>query len=273
MNDDVTVVIACFNYGRFLGEAVESASSQGARAVVVDDGSTDPDTGRVLAALEGEGVEVVRQDNRGVCLARNAGLERVQTPFAVVLDADDRLAPGSLDAMRAALERDPSLGYAYGRMRLFGAWQGELRFPDYSAYRLLHRHTIGLSALMRRDVWEETGGFDPEFEAYEDWELWLHALAHGWRGRRVEAVTLEYRRHAGTSKVGRDRRSYWHVYEALRMKHGSLYARERELAAEERIGRLERGVYRWFWGRRPVPVALEALLHRRVFGRGSGAGG
>ena len=98
----------------------------------------------------------------------------------------------------AARRRSPARASPTATMRFFGAWEGELRFPDYDPYRLLYRHTIGLSALMRREVIEDTGGFDPAFESYEDWELWLNALAHGWRGRRVDAVTLEYRRHAGT---------------------------------------------------------------------------
>ena len=46
-------------------------------------------------------------------------------------------------------------------MRFFGDWEGELRFPPYDPYALLYRHTIGLSALVRRQVLEDTGGFDP----------------------------------------------------------------------------------------------------------------
>src|SRR3954453_1473228 len=88
---DVTVVIACFNYGRFLPEAVESARSQGAHVIVVDDGSTDPGTHAALDALSDQ-VEVVRQDNAGVCAARNAGLRRATTKYLLALDADDRLA-------------------------------------------------------------------------------------------------------------------------------------------------------------------------------------
>ena len=107
-NDDVTAVIACFNYGRYLREAVDSVLAQGARVVVVDDGSTDPGTHAVLDELA---VEVVRQENRGVCAARNAGLALVDTPYAIVVDADDRLAPGALDAMRAPLDADPALGF------------------------------------------------------------------------------------------------------------------------------------------------------------------
>jgi glycosyltransferase involved in cell wall biosynthesis len=262
---DVTAVVACFNLGRYLDETVESIVSQGAHVVVVDDGSTDQDTPPALERAERRGAEVVRQENRGVCRARNAGLERVATPYAIVVDADDRLAPGAIDAMKAPLEADPALGFAYGTMRFFGAWEGELRFPDYSAYRLLHRHTIGLSALMRRELVADTGGFDPDFTTYEDWELWVNALAHGWRGRRVDAVTLEYRRHEGNSKLGEDRRGYRRHYAALRRKHAELYGRAGELAGADEVGLGQRALYRWFWGARPVPARVEAFVHRRLF--------
>jgi glycosyltransferase involved in cell wall biosynthesis len=263
-NDDVTAVIACFNYGSYLREAVDSALGQGARVVVVDDGSDDAATHRVLDSLPAE-VEVVRQENRGVCAARNAGLARVATGYAIVVDADDRLAPGALDALRRPLDAEPALGFTYGSMRFFGAWNGELRFPEYNPYRLLHRHTIGLSALVRRQVIEDTGGFDPAFEEYEDWELWLNALAHGWRGRQVDAITLEYRRHPDASKLADDRRRYRRHYSALRRKHASLYESAGELAREGGIGPLERAVYRWFWGLRPVPASVERFLHARRF--------
>ena len=124
-------------------------------------------------------MQVVGSETTESVGARNAGLALVETRYAVVLDADDRLAPGALDAMRAPLDADAKLGFAYGWMRFFGAWDGILRFPPYDPYRLLHRHTIGLSALVRRELFEDTGGFDPAFEQYEDWELWLNALAQG----------------------------------------------------------------------------------------------
>jgi glycosyltransferase involved in cell wall biosynthesis len=265
-NEDVTAVVACFNYGRFVGEAVESLLSQAGgapRVVVVDDGSTDPATHAALDKLPPE-VEVIRQANRGVCAARNAGLEEANSPYALVLDADDRLAPGALSAMREALDADLGLGFAYGYMRFFGDWEGVVRFPPYDAYGLLYRHTIGLTALMRREVVEQTGGFDPDFEQFEDWELWVNALAHSWRGRRVDAVTLEYRRHPGT-KQGADRARYRAMFRQLRRKHASLYARSAELAAESWLGAGARLFYRLYWGPRPLPAAIERALYRRAF--------
>jgi GT2 family glycosyltransferase len=267
---DVTVVITCFEFGDWLTEAVGSALGQAGgppRVVVVDDGSRQPATLAALDALP-EGVELVRQENRGAAAARNAGLERVRTPYALVLDGDDRLAAGALATLRAPLEADPDLGFAYGLMEQFGEMAGVLRFPPYDPYALLYRHTIGLSALARTAVLEQTGGFDPSFGAYEDWELWMHALARGWRGLQVPAVTLHYRRRAG-SKHGADRREYRTAVRRLRAKHADLFARRGELARESSLGPLGRAWYRGFWGARPVPAAAEAALHRLLW-RASG---
>ena len=209
-------------------------------------------------------VEVVRQENRGVCAARNAGLARVETAYALVLDADDRLRPDALELLRPPLERDPALGFAYGRMRFFGAWEGVLRFPPYDPYALLYRHTIGLSALARREVFEDTGGFDEEFLHFEDWELWLNALEHGWRGEQVDAVTVEYRKHGG-SKLREDRRRYRSAYRRLRAKHAALYAAHAS-CRRERPGAVGRLVHRAYWGPRPIPARLEQALHGLYFG-------
>ncbi len=228
--------------------------------VVVDDGSTEP-----VPQLPAE-VDLIRQENQGVVAARNAGLARVQTPFVIVLDADDRLAPGALDALRAPLEANSKLGFAYGRMRFFGDWEGELRFPPYDPYALLYRHTIGLSALARHEVFDDTGGFDPAFEQFEDWELWVNALAHGWRGRQADAVTVEYRRHLG-SKHGQDRRRYRQAFRQLRTKHADLYRERDRFARESALGPFGRFLHRAYWGPRPMPASLEQGLYRLLWGR------
>ena len=258
---DITVVITCFNYGRFLREAVESALNQTGAAphvIVVDDGSTDPQTHEALDALPGA-VEVIRQDNAGVGRARNAGLARSTTPYALTLDADDRLAPGALQAMRTALDRDPNLGFAYGWMQFFEDWDWTWETPPYDPYKLLYRHQIGSTALMRRELFEATGGFDPEFGEFEDWELWVHALARGFRGERVPVVTCEYRKH-GPSKHRSDRRAYRAMYKQLRAKHADLYARAGQLARETGASVVDRAIYPYFWGLRPLPARIEGAL-------------
>jgi glycosyltransferase involved in cell wall biosynthesis len=263
MNDDVTVVITCFNYGAFLAESVQSVLAQKGgepRVIVVDDGSTDAHTLAEIDRLPPQ-VELVRQANAGVAEARNAGLRRVESPYALVLDADDRLVADALQRLREPLEIDHALGFSYGIMRFFGEWEGILKMPPYDPYRLLYRHNVGSAALIRLRLFDDIGGYDPAFGGYEDWEFWLHALERGWRGRRVEAVTLLYRRHGSTRHLGA-RPHYRDAFRQLRRKHSALYERpsRRRLRAESDLGAAGRLVYRWWWGWRPLPARVELAV-------------
>ena len=267
-NADVTVVVTNHNYVRYLPEAVASALDQEGGAphvIVVDDGSTEPDTDAALAMLP-DGVEVVRQANQGLSRARNTGLRMADTPFLIVLDADDCLTPVALRALKGELAGSPELGFAYGITRFFGDWGGILTMPEYDPYRLLYRHMIGSTALMRREVFEATGGFDPEFRGFEDWEFWLHALEHGYEGRRVPVETFLYRRH-GETMVSGARRQYRRWYRKLRRKHAALYRRRDELAARSDLGVAGRALYRGYWGPRPVPARVELLAYSLLWGR------
>jgi glycosyltransferase involved in cell wall biosynthesis len=268
VNDDITVVITCFNYGAFLPESVHSALAQEGgepRVIVVDDGSTDDRTLAELDRLPAR-VELVRQANAGPAAARNVALRRVRTPYALVLDADDRLVASALRRLRGPLEADAALGFSYGIVRFFGAWQGVLRMPPYDPYRLLFRHSIGSTALIRRELFEEVGGYDPLFKGYEDWEFWVHALERGWRGRRVEEVTLLHRRHGPSRHMGA-RPRYRATFRQLRRKHAALYARagRGRLRAESDLGGAGRLIYRWWWGWRPLPARVELALQRALW--------
>lgn len=272
MNDDITVVIACFDYGAFLRESVESALGQQGgepRVIVVDDGSSDAHTLSELERLPAR-VRLLRQANAGVAAARNMGLSNVGTPYALILDADDRLAADALVRLRGPLAEDPALGFAYGVMRFFGAWDGVVKLPPYDPYRLLYRHNIGSTALVRRELIDDLGGFDPAFAGYEDWEFWLSALERGWRGRRVEQVTLYYRRHGAGRHTGA--RPHYHAsFRQIRRKHAALYGRvgRRRLARESNLSVAGRLLYRYWWGARPLPARVELALQSALWRPGA----
>lgn len=268
MNRDVTVVITCFNYGSFLAESVHSALEQEGgepHVIVVDDGSTDEHTLAELERLPAQ-VELVRQANAGPAAARNTGLRRVQTCYALVLDADDRLTSIALTLLLELLHANPELGFSYGLVRFFGTWGGIMRMPPYDPYRLLYRHNIGSVALIRRELFEDVGGYDPSFRGYEDWEFWVHALERGWRGRRAESVTLLYRRH-GSTRHASARPDYRASFRQLRRKHAALYSRagRRRLRAESALSPAGRLIYRWWWGWRPLPARLEITLQSMLW--------
>ena len=74
--------------------------------IVVDDGSTEPDTRRGARPRCRRACELIRQANAGLSAARNAGLREATTPYLIVLDADDKLAPVALRTLKAALIAD-----------------------------------------------------------------------------------------------------------------------------------------------------------------------
>src|ERR687894_2072239 len=95
----VTVVIPCYNQAHFLGEAIESVLSQTYphfEIVVVDDGSTD-NTSEVASGYPPDKVRLIRQENKGLSAARNAGLGRSGGEYVVFLDSDDRLLAEALE--------------------------------------------------------------------------------------------------------------------------------------------------------------------------------
>ena len=120
---------------------------------------------------------------------------------------------------------------------------------------------------MRRELFESTGGFDPAFPAYEDWEFWVHALAAGWRGHKVDAISFMYRRHGTATIHFAGRAQYRGWYRKLRRKYPQLYDRagRRRLAQESDLGAAGRAVYRWWWGARPLPARVEAGLQKLLW--------
>lgn len=204
----VAVVIPCFNHGAYLSEAVASASAQTwphTEIIVVDDGSTQPETLEVLGELRARGVRVLTQANAGLSAARSSGVRATDAPLYVPLDADDRLAPEFVARLLAALRADPAAGYAYPFTRLFGAVERVWRCPEFDPRRMIFENLCAATALIRREAFDAVGGYRIEMTAgYEDWDFWIALAGAGWRGVRVAEPLFEYRQHApGVSMLGR----------------------------------------------------------------------
>jgi glycosyltransferase involved in cell wall biosynthesis len=181
--DVVTVVITCYNHGRFLEAAVESVRQQTFRdteieIIVVDDGSTDG-TPDITARLPG--IRCIRQENRGLSAARNTGWQASRGGFVSFLDADDLLLPRALEAGMACAAAHPAAAFVSGHYMVIdanGFQTSERPRPCVTSehYRaLLRSNYIGMHAtvLYRRETLERHGGFDPSLPASEDYDLYL----------------------------------------------------------------------------------------------------
>ena len=118
----VSVVIPTHNYGRYLGEAVQSVRAQGVpdiEILVVDDASTD-DTPAELARLAGPDLRAIRIEAGDVSTARNTGLAAARGRFLAFLDADDRWCPGKLARQLEVMEAEPGVGLVFTNFSRFG---------------------------------------------------------------------------------------------------------------------------------------------------------
>lgn len=197
----VSVVIPCYNQGRYLCEAIHSVLSQTYRdieIIVVDDGSTD--NTREVAAREP--VRYVSQINQGLSAARNRGIREGQGEFFVFLDADDRLLPEGIRAGVNALTVHPDCAFAYGNYREIDA-SGSVLLEEIRSLRsatdyetLLRSNCIEMHAtvIYRRNAFEDAGTFDPDLNACEDYDMYLR-IARRLPICHFDALVAEYRMH------------------------------------------------------------------------------
>lgn len=113
----VSVIIPSYNYGRFIGEAINSVCKQeieDLEIIVVDDLSTD-NTLQVLASIGDARVKVVSMRERagGPGPVRNEGLNLARGQFITFLDADDRWCPHKLEYQLAIMESEPDIGAVF----------------------------------------------------------------------------------------------------------------------------------------------------------------
>src|SRR5580700_2690381 len=113
----VSVVTPCFNHGEFLPETVASVikiKRDDIELIVVDDGSTDERTQQEINGLIVQGIKVIRQENRGVAAARNAGILASGGRYILPLDADNNLRSSYIEHGIRILDADPQVGIVYG---------------------------------------------------------------------------------------------------------------------------------------------------------------
>lgn len=223
----ISVVVPCYNHGEFLPEAVASVTSMhrdDVELIIVDDGSTDARTCKEVDMLRAQGHHVIRQDNRGLAAARNAGVRASLAPYLLPLDADNRLRPGYVENAIRIMNAEPQVGVVYGDAEYMGIRTGRWRVGRFDSDRLLHCNYIDACAAYRRAVWEQNGGYDGTMPAQgmEDWDFWLGALEHGWRFAYVPEVLFEYRV-AEESMLTRVRSCVPQIERFVAVKHGFLY--------------------------------------------------
>lgn len=195
---DVSIIIPCYNQGHYLNESVGSALAQtfeDIEIIVVDDGSSDPTTCRILTELIHPRVTILRKPNGGLASARNYGINAAKGRYILPLDCDDRIAPDYIRQAAAKLDQDPDCGIVYCQAEKFGSESGPWKLSAFSHWRMLLGNIIFCSALYRRSDWETAGGYDESLRrGWEDWDFWLSILELGRTVHCLAMVGFFYRK-------------------------------------------------------------------------------
>ena len=221
----VSVVLPCYNAHRHLGEALDSVRRQTVpplEIIVINDGSTDPETIACLAALPAD-VRVVHQENRGLAGARNSGFRVAHGDWVLPLDCDDLLAPTMVERCLAAASASAA-SYAHAQIEVFGDESGVVR-KRFNFFEQLATNQLPYCLLLKRAVWLDAGGYDETMRhGYEDWELNIRLGALGHFGAQVNEPLFRYRVSRSGMLKSVSQRRHAEIWTHIQRRHPALYS-------------------------------------------------
>lgn len=206
----VSVVIPVYNAASYVREALDSILAQtftDYEVIVVNDGSADGD--ELERILESHPVPIVyvRQENKGVSAARNAGIKMARGEFYAQLDADDQWEPDYLRVQVSMLLDDPSVALVYPNAVIVGdSSAAALEYmsvnPSEGAVTfesLIRQVCIVMTCVTARmNAIIEAGMFDESLRRCEDFDLWLRIIKNGGRIIYHRQLLARYRRRWGS---------------------------------------------------------------------------
>ncbi len=198
----VSVVIATYNMGHYLPEAVNSVLRQtwsNLEIVIIDDGSTDDTAHQIAPLATDEKVHYIRTENKGQPQAKNRGLHEAQGEFIAFCDADDLWSPRKLELQMREFE-NPKVGVVYSEVSYIDqegdhidkAQPYERHSGTVTEHLVIKNFVPFGTAVIRRACIDKNGPFDETLPMGIDWDLWLR-YSVDWEFRYVSDVTYIYR--------------------------------------------------------------------------------
>jgi glycosyltransferase involved in cell wall biosynthesis len=242
----VAIVIPLFMHSVLVVDALQSALSQKTRypivVIVVNDGCPFEESDlqiKAILAVHPNSLRYLVQPNRGLSAARNAGIDYALRHFPdlqaiYLMDADNVILPGTIDLAFSKLLDEPDTSWIYPNIDMFGI----KRSFDYSGPYSLLMHTqyniCEAGSLVHRRIFDAGIRFDEKMKlGYEDWDFWLTAAAHGFRGAHHPYFGFRYR-NRGESMLSQAQRDNAEILSYLRRKHASLLGKRSLLRLESK---------------------------------------
>lgn len=213
----VSVIISCYNYGRYLTSAIHSLiggitdlgrhpgqTHHSFDIIIINDASTDntKTIGKTLA--EKENIRYIElapanhpdgQTNNGTAVANNTGIDAAHSEYIAILCADDMMEPARLGIMATALDNNPH-SLIYDNMMQFTAGQRTKTRtkPDYNFNLLKTQNHVHAGTMFTKTAWSKAGGYPEEMRyGREDWAFAVTMGIHGYYGIKLQQPLYLYR--------------------------------------------------------------------------------
>jgi len=220
-----SIIIPCYNYGKFLHEAISSALSQTFdrnqfEVIVINDGSDD----NTVEIAKNYPIKLISQERQGLSIARNRGIAISSGHYILPLDADDMIHKNFLEKTVPILDKKSSVGVVYTHRQHFGLVKTIKYADEFNLERMKIKCSINYCSLFRKTIWEECNGYNSNMNpSYEDWDFWLNIAKRGWKFELIREVLFYYRKHGHSlSDIAKENHS--RLFEQIKKNHSDLFS-------------------------------------------------
>lgn len=255
----ISVVIPCYNDGAFLPETIARLRQQtftDYEIIIVNDGSTDPQTLQVLHDLSQQNITVLHKANGRMSSARNYGVKHAKGVYIAALDADDYFHPTFFEKAIKVLQKESNVAVVTSYIQLFGEFKKVSRPRGGDEYNFLFSNQCPACAMVRKSCWDEVGGYDEAMvNGYEDWEFYIRITQRSWTIHVIPEKLLFYRQTQKSTHKNYTLTNRPQLVHYIVDKHQEWYLEKlKELITSEQVLYLNSRV--------AYPIIAEMLLNR-----------
>jgi O-antigen biosynthesis protein len=188
-----SVVIPLYNHAQYVDKVISSALSQTIRPeiIVVNDASTD-ESRTVIDKYKKEIIIIDLPANKGVAIADNIGIRASQGEYFTNIGSDDYYRNDFVEMTSKILNEMPDIDCVTCDYQIYGDYELVAKTVGLVP-EILTSNVMNGSALVRRSLYDELGGFDETmpFHGWEDWDFWIRAYKAGKKSYHIPEV-LDY---------------------------------------------------------------------------------
>jgi glycosyltransferase involved in cell wall biosynthesis len=213
LNPKISIIITCYNYGKFIEDAVSSVIRQtfsDYEVIIIDDCSTDQFTiGKIkelhqLYENNNKFNLILLPKNIGVCGARNLATKKARGEYILYLDADDMIEKTCLSKMYSKMVNNNydivgCLSHEFNKKISYLKPKNNMIFKfsnrNFDKFKFCFKCQISITSLFKKEIWDRVGGFRENMKnGAEDYDFWLGAVEGGANVFILQERLLFYRR-------------------------------------------------------------------------------